>query len=883
MKTKTTKKTTDEPSSDNASATSSSPYRVQSIPGMFQNWFLDYASYVILERAVPEITDGLKPVQRRILHALHELEDGRYNKVANVVGHTMQYHPHGDSSIGDALVQLGQKNLLIDCQGNWGNILTGDSAAAPRYIEARLSPFALDVVYNPKTTLWKPSYDGRHQEPIALPVKFPLLLAQGVMGIAVGLNTEVLPHNFVELLQASIDILNDEDFTIYPDFQTGGLMDVSAYQDGKRGGKVRIRSRISQLDKKTLVIEDIPYGQTTEKVIESIMEADEKGKIKILKIEDNTAENVEIVVHLKPGVSPDVTIDALYAFTDCEVSVSPNACVIKDGMPAFMDVKEILRFSTFNTVELLKQELKIRQEELENDWHYTSLEKIFFEERLYRELEKDAKKWEDLLKGIEKAFAPYAKRLRRAVTKEDIVKLTEKPVRKISKFDVKKADLHLKDLEAEMKEVSHKLKHITQTAIEYFEHILEKYGKGRERKTEIRKFEVIQAARVAASNQKLYVNREEGFVGTGMKKDEYVCECSDLDDIIVFRQDGCFMVVKAADKVFVGKDILYVSVFTRNDERTIYNMAYHDGKSGFAYVKRFAIGGVTRDKEYLLTQGTPGTKLLYFTANPNGEAEVVKVYLKPKPKLKKLQFEFDFKTLAVKGRGSMGNILSRNPVKKVMLAEEGVSTLGARRIWYDEVVKRLNAEERGLLLGEFKGDDRILTLMENGAYKLTSFDLNLHFEEDMTYIGKYYPDRIITAVYVEPKTNLWYIKRFYVEMSDKRVPFVDEDARCCAMSTDYFPRLLVTYAPDAKGKVPTPEEIDVAEFIAVKGFKAKGKRLSNKEIESVQWLDPVEEDPDYEELLQSRRDAEAEEAEGVEADFEDEDEGGTAEQLSLDF
>ncbi|MBD5390022.1 DNA gyrase/topoisomerase IV subunit A [bacterium] len=866
---------------------SSSPYRVQSIPGMFQNWFLDYASYVILERAVPEITDGLKPVQRRILHALYKLEDGRYNKVANVVGHTMQYHPHGDASIGDALVQLGQKNLLIDCQGNWGNILTGDSAAAPRYIEARLSKFALEVVFNPKTTIWKPSYDGRNQEPVVLPVKFPLLLAQGVEGIAVGLSTKVLPHNFRELLQASVAILKKEDFTLYPDFPTGGLMDVTNYQDGRRGGKVRVRARISQADKKTLVIEDIPYGETTVSVIDSILKANDKGKIKIRKIEDNTAENVEIVVHLQPGVSPDTTIDALYAFTNCEVSISPNACVITDGAPAFMDVKEILRSSTADTVELLKRELQIRQEELESDWHYTSLEKIFFEERIYRELEKDAKKWEDLLKGIEKAFKPFESRLRRAVTREDVVRLTEKPVRKISKFDVKKADTHIKELEAEMKVVAHKLSHLTDYAIEYFEHILEKYGEGRERKTEIRSFEVIQAARVAATNQKLYVNREEGFVGTGMKKDEYVCECSDLDDIIVFRQDGNFMVTKVADKVFVGKDILHVGVFARNDERTIYNMAYHDGKSGFAYVKRFAIGGVTRDKDYLLTQGTPGTKILYFTANPNGEAEVVKVYLKPKPKLKKLQFEFDFKTLAVKGRGSMGNILSRNPVKKVILAEEGVSTLGARRIWYDEVVQRLNAEERGLLLGEFKGDDKILTLMENGAYKLTSFDLSTHFEEDMTYIGKYYPDRIVTAIYIEPKTDLWYIKRFCPEMSDKRVSFLEEGAVCRAMTVDYAPRLRVIYKPDAKGRVPEPEEMDVAEFIAVKGFKAKGKRLSGKAVEKVEWLEPAEEEPDYETLLRERLAAASASTEtAIESGTADGMEGGddvVPEQLSLEF
>ncbi|MDR0619491.1 MAG: DNA gyrase/topoisomerase IV subunit A [Bacteroidales bacterium] len=849
-----------------------------SIPSMFRDWYIDYASYVILERAVPHLKDGLKPVQRRILHSMHELDDGRYNKVANVVGNTMKYHPHGDASIGDAMVQLGQKDLLIDCQGNWGNILTGDSAAAARYIEARLSKFALEVVFNKKTTEWKPSYDGRNEEPITLPVKFPLLLFQGVEGIAVGLACKILPHNFIELINSSIAILKGEEYAIYPDFATGGLMDISNYADGMRGGRVRVRAKIEMLDKKTLVIKEIPFSTTTDSLIESIVKANEKGKIKIRKVEDNTADTVEISIHLQPGVSPDTTMDALYAFTDCEVSISPNACVIIDNHPQFLNVREILEYSTQSTKELLKQELEIRLEELQNDWYYTSLEKIFFEERIYRLLEKDVKKWDDLIIAIDKAFAPYVNQLKREITKEDIERLTEKPVRKISKFDVKKADERILSLEKEMKEVRSNLKTLTEYTIAYFERIKEKYGKGRERKTEIRSFENIEATMVAASNQKLYVNREEGFIGTGLRKDEYVGDCSDIDDIIAFKKDGTFVVVRVADKVFVGKDIIHVAVFKRNDERTIYNMAYQDGKDGNVFVKRFAVKGVTRDKEYNLTRGLNGSKVLYFTANPNGEAEVIRVYLKPKPKLKKTQFDYDFKQLAVKGRDAMGNILSRNSIKKIILEDEGISTLGARRIWYDSTVQRLNVDEHGTLLGEFRGNDKILTLMDSGAWRLTGFDLSLHFDNDMSWIGKHYPDRIITAVYRERKTGILFIKRFLIEDSDKRVSFIEEnEAELVTYSTDFYSVLCVMYAP--KGKKPAREEIiDVSEFIAVKGYKAKGKRISNDAVEKVEWVAPKADNPDYEFLLSQRRGDESELDEDgcVDLDFIDGANGVTA-------
>lgn len=827
--------------------------RIVSIPGLFQNWFLDYASYVILERAVPELADGLKPVQRRILHSMRELDDGRYNKVANVVGNTMKYHPHGDASIGDALVQLGQKDLLIDCQGNWGNILTGDPAAAPRYIEARLSPFALEVVFNPKTTEWKMSYDGRNQEPVALPIKFPLLLFQGVEGIAVGLASKVLPHNFIELLDASVKELKGQDYELYPDFPTGGCVDVTNYNDGLRGGKVRVRAKIGQIDKKTLVIQEIPYGTTTTSLIESILKASEKGKIKIRKVEDNTSENVEILVHLQPGVSPDTTIDALYAFTDCEVSISPNACVVSQQKPHFLGVKEMLRISTYNTMDLLRRELEIRLKELDHDWYYTSLEKIFFEEKLYRLLEKDTKAWEDQVKAIEEAFIPFEKFLKRQVAHEDVLKLVEKPVRKISKFDIKKADEKIEAILADMEEVRNHLEHLVDYTIAYFQSIKKKYGSGRERKTEIRNFENIQAAMVAATNEKLYVNRAEGFIGTGLKKDEYVCECSDIDDIIVFRRNGLFKVVKVGEKVFVGEDIIHVGIFKRTDERTIYNMVYCDGKDGVAYVKRFNAGGVTRDKEYDLTKGTPGSQVLYFTANPNGEAEVIRVYLRFKQKLKKLVFDFDLKTIAVKGRASMGNILSRNAVKRIELKDAGVSTLGARKIWYDETVKRLNVDERGQFLGEFKGEDRILTLMDNGDYKLTSFDLGNHFDEDMFRIEKHYPERVISAVYKDKTTKLWYIKRFLVEESDKRQSFVeDETSEFVSLCLDQYPQLRVVFDTKANNKVVEDLVVDVAEFIGVKGFKAKGKRLSNYFIKKVEWLEPLQPDPDFEQMQQEK-------------------------------
>lgn len=823
--------------------------RIVSIPGLFKNWFLDYASYVILERAVPELADGLKPVQRRILHSMRELDDGRYNKVANVVGNTMKYHPHGDASIGDALVQLGQKDLLVDCQGNWGNILTGDSAAAPRYIEARLSKFALEVAFNAKTTEWKPSYDGRNREPVALPVKFPLLLFQGVEGIAVGLACKVLPHNFNELVDASIKVLRGSDFELYPDFPTGGSMDVANYNDGLRGGKVRVRAKIGQMDKKTLVIQEIPYGCTTTSLIESILKAGERGKIKIRKVEDNTAEKVEILVHLQPGVSPDTTIDALYAFTDCEVSISPNACVISEQRPCFLGVREMLRISTEKTMQLLAKELEIRLAELQEEWYGTSLEKIFFEERFYRLLEKDSRKWEEQLKAIESAFKPFEKPLGRKVSQEDVARLVEKPVRKISKFDIKKADEKIAEIEGEMAQVKENLAHIVDYTVAYFQNIKKKYGQGRERKTEIRNFENIQANMVAATNEKLYVNRAEGFVGTGLKKDEYVCECSDIDDIIVFRRNGIFKVVKAGEKIFVGEDIIHAGVFKRNDERTIYNMVYADGKDGVAYAKRFAVGGITRDKDYDLTKGTKGSQVLYFTANPNGEAETVRVQLRFKPKLKKLSFDFDFKDLAVKGRGSMGNILSRNAVKRIDLKDAGVSTLGARKIWYDETVKRLNVEERGKYLGEFKGGDRILTLMEAGAWRLTSFDLGNHFEEDMFLIAKHYPQRVVTAVYRENHSGFWYIKRFLVEDGDKRQSFVEEEnSRFVSLSLDAFPRLKVVFDAKANKKEIEDLLVDPVEFIAVKGFKAKGKRLSNHAIRKVEWLEPVQPDPDYESL-----------------------------------
>ncbi|MBQ5958517.1 MAG: DNA gyrase/topoisomerase IV subunit A [Bacteroidales bacterium] len=830
-------------------------HHVIPIKGMFENWFLDYASYVILERAVPAIEDGLKPVQRRILHSMNELDDGRFNKVANIVGNTMKYHPHGDASIGDALVQMAQKDLLIETQGNFGNILTGDAAAAPRYIEARLSKFAKEVVFNKKTTDWAPSYDGRNQEPVSLPVKFPLLLAQGTEGIAVGLASKFLPHNFNELIDASIAYLRDEPFVLYPDFPTGGLMDVTNYNDGLRGGRVKVRARISQLDKKTLVITEIPFGTTTESIIDSIVKENDKGKIKIKKIDDNTAESCEIVINLNPGVSPDQTIDALYAFTQCEVSISPNACVIINDRPAFMGVGEILKRCTDRTMELLSLELRILLDELESDWHWISLEKLFFEKGIYKELEKkDYTTWDDQVTGIERRFDPYRKRLKREITRDDVLKLCDKPVRKISKFDIKKADEQLADIEAKMAEARDNLDHIVDYTIAYFTHIKEKYGEGRDRKTEIRNFDNISAVAVAANNEKLYVNTDEGFVCTseGLKREKnkeaytFVSDCSDMDDIIVFHENGTYMVTKIQSKLFVGANVIHVAVFRKNDDRTTYNAVYRDGKPGGCfYVKRFAVTGVTRDKEYDLTQGKADSKVVYFTANPNGEAEVIKVQLRPAPKLKKSSFDYDFAQLAVKGRAARGNMLTKYAIKTVYKHDDGVSTLTARDLWYDDTVRRLNAEKRGQYIGAFEGDDRILQWFSNGDFKVTGYDLSTHFDDDMVEIRKFDPDEIFSVVYIEGETQKMYLKRFCIEKDIKlntRFSFIGEHeaAKYLSYSTDVMPRLLLSYQVSDAGNSFPDDEVNVEEFIGIKSFKAKGKRLSNREIERFEWLEPLE-------------------------------------------
>jgi|APCry1669188970_1035186.scaffolds.fasta_scaffold00048_29 topoisomerase IV subunit A len=806
---------------------------------MYQGWFLDYASYVILERAVPEIDDGLKPVQRRILHAMKELDDGRYNKVANIIGHTMKYHPHGDASIGDALVQLGQKDLLVDCQGNWGNILTGDSAAAARYIEARLTKFALEVLFNPKTTKWKSSYDGRNKEPMALPSKFPLLLAQGVEGIAVGLASKILSHNFNELIDASIKILQNKEFDLFPDFPTGGMIDVSKYNDGIRGGKVRLRARIVQEDKKTLKITEIPYGTTTGSIIDSILTANDKGKIKIRKIDDNTAENVEVMIYLAPGVSPDTTMDALYAFTECEVSISPNSCIIQNGKPGFPGVSEILRNNTKQTVILLKMELQIQLEELKEHLHFSSLEKIFIENEVYEGIKK-CKTDEDIDTAILKGLKPFAKQIIRAVSEDDIRRLRKIPIERISKFNSDKSDEVMKGIRMDMEEVQNHLDNLTDYAIEYYRQIRKKYGKNRDRKTEIRNFEVIEAAKVAAANEKLYVNREEGFAGTGLRKDEYVCDCSDIDDIVIFRDDGSFIVTKVAEKVFVGQNVTYINVFQKNDNRTVYNVIYRDGKNGKIMVKRFSVLGVTRDKEYYATKGTPGSKILYFTANPNGEAEVVKVELKPKPRLKKTSFDFDFASLAIKGRSSMGNTLSKYAVRKIEIRQEGVSTLGSLNIWYDDTVQRLNTDGRGTLLGAFAGSDRILTINQSGAYKVTSFDLSTHFDEDMIFIAKFDPLNICTSVYQETDTKLYYIKRFTIEPTEKKVEFVEPADKMVLFTFDKYPQVQILFDMKLKTKGAESEIVSVHEFIGVKGVKAKGRKVTVYPVKKIEWLEPLQ-------------------------------------------
>lgn len=804
---------------------------------MYQGWFLDYASYVILERAVPEVDDGLKPVQRRILHAMKELDDGRFNKVANIIGHTMKYHPHGDASIGEALVQLGQKDLLIDCQGNWGNILTGDSAAAPRYIEARLSKFALEVLFNPKTTSWKASYDGRNREPVALPSKFPLLLAQGVEGIAVGLASKILPHNFNELIDASVKILQGKEFEIYPDFLTGGMADVTKYNDGLRGGKVRLRAKIVQEDKKTLKITEIPFGSTTGSIIESVLTANDKGKIKIRKIDDNTADKVEVLIHLAPGVSPDTTMDALYAFTECEVSISPNSCIIEQGKPRFLGVSEILRRNTNQTVVLLKLELKIRLDELNEQLHFSSLEKIFIENEVYEGIKK-CKTDEDITTAIIKGLKPYAKQIIREVTGEDIKRLRKIPIERISKFNSNKADELIHGIHLEMEEVQNHMDHLIDFAIDYYRQIRKKYGKNRDRLTELRNFEVIEATKVAAANQKLYVNRVDGFAGTGLRKDEYVCECSDIDDIIVFREDGSFMVTRVAEKVFVGQNISYINVFQKNDSRTVYNLIYRDGKNGRIMVKRFSVLGVTRDKEYQATKGTPGSKMLYFTANPNGEAEVVKIELKPKPRLKKTGFDFDFAGLAIKGRNSMGNTLTKYAVRKIEIRQEGISTLGSLKIWFDDTVQRLNSEGRGKLLGDFAGADRIVTVLQSGAYKVTSFDLSTHFEEDMILIEKYEPAVTYTAIYQEQDTKQYYIKRFKIDPSEKKVEFVDPGCKMVLFTMEEYPNIEVLFDMKQKSKGSESEIVKVNEFIGVKGVKAKGKKLTLYPVKKLGWVEP---------------------------------------------
>jgi topoisomerase-4 subunit A len=810
---------------------------VTELAGKYKDWFLDYASYVILERAVPHIDDGLKPVQRRILHAMRQIEDGRYNKVANIIGQTMQYHPHGDASIGDALVQLGQKNLLIDSQGNWGNIFTGDGAAASRYIEARLSKFALDVVFNPHTTSWKLSYDGRNKEPITLPVKFPLLLAQGVEGIAVGLASKILPHNFNELIDASIAFLQGKSFELYPDFPTGGLIDVSRYNDGLRGGLVRIRAKISKLDQKALIITELPFGQTTTSLIDSILKANDKGKIKIRKIDDNTAGTVEIVVNLVPGTDPDITIDALYAFTDCEAPASPNACVIRNERPCFAGVSEILKVSANNTVKLLTLELRIRLEELEELWHYSSLEKIFIENELYEPI-KMCKTEESILETIDKGLIPFKSRLRREVIHDDLVRLSMIPIKRISRFSAFKADENIRQTEIEMEEVKNHLANIIPYSINYYRQIKKKFGTGRERKTEIRGFDTIMATEVAVANAKLYVNRSEGFIGTGLKKDDYICDCSDIDDIIVIRKDGKYLITKVAEKQFVGKDIEFAGVFKKNDERTIYNVIYRDGETGIVYIKRCAITGLTRDKEYNLTKGD-GSRILYLTVNPNGEAETAKVTLKPRPRVKNLIFNVEFSNTDIRGKASIGNILTRYPVHKIELKEKGSSTLGGKKIWWDQAVKRLNYDGKGEYLGEFSGNNKIIVLTHSGVMRFSGYELSTHFEEDLLIIRKFEPELIFTAVYYDGGHKFHYIKRFHAEVTDKPARFFDEHpkSKFVLLSEHDFPRLEIKFG--GKHKKREPDTIEVSDFIAVKRFSAKGKRLSNYEIATVKELEPA--------------------------------------------
>lgn len=821
---------------------------ITKVTGMYKDWFLDYASYVILERAVPAIEDGFKPVQRRIMHSMKELDDGRYNKVANIVGHTMQYHPHGDASIGDAMVQIGQKDLIIDMQGNWGNILTGDGAAASRYIEARISKLGHDILFSPKITAWQASYDGRRNEPINLPVKFPLLLAQGAEGIAVGLSMKVLPHNFNELIDSSIKILKGKPFTLYPDFPTAGIADVTNYNDGMRGGRVRVRAKIAQLDKQTLVITQIPFSTNTGTLIESILKANEKGKIKVKKIEDNTAAEVEILIHLFPGVSPDKTIDALFAFTACETSVAPLGCIIENHKPRFIGVSDMLKISTERTVDLLRRELEIQLDELEEQWHFLSLERIFIEKRIYRDIEEEST-WEGVIRAIDEGLKPFTQHLKRAVTEEDITRLTEIRIKRISKFDIDKAQEKIEALEGDIEQVKYDLEHIVDFAIAFFAKLKEKYGKGRERQTELRIFDDIEATKVVLRNTKLYVNREEGFIGTGLKKDEYVTDCSDIDDVIVFLRDGTMMVSRVDEKKFIGKDIIHVAIFDKNDKRTIYNMIYRDGKSGPSYIKRFNVSGITREKAYSLSQDKPGSQVLYFSDNPNGEAEVITILLRQVGSVKKLKFDIDFATLAIKGRASKGNLVTKYPIKKIELKEKGISTLKPRRIWFDDTVQKLNVDGRGELLGEFRPNDRLLIINQSGKLKTIIPELTTHFDEDMVVLEKWVPKKPVSAIYYDGEKEKYFIKRFLIENENKEELFITEHPKSQLeiVSTDYRPVAEVVFAK-VKGVQKENQTIDLESFIAVKGIKAIGNQLTGDKLKQVNLLEPLPYEPPVEEI-----------------------------------
>ena len=812
----------------------------QQISGMYQSWFLDYASYVILERAVPHINDGFKPVQRRILHSMKNLDDGRYNKVANVVGHTMQYHPHGDASIGDALVQLGQKDLLIDCQGNWGNILTGDGAAASRYIEARLSKFALDVVFNPKTTVWKLSYDGRNREPVSLPVKYPLLLAQGAEGIAVGLSSKIMPHNFNEIIDASIAHLRGEEFVLYPDFQTGGSIDVSRYNDGERGGSVKVRAKISKFDNKTLVISEIPYGRSTSSLIDSILKANDKGKIKIKKIDDNTASNVEILVHLAPGVSPDKTIDALYAFTDCEISIYPNCCVVEDNKPRFLAVSNVLRHSTDQTLDLLRMELEIHKHEQEEQLFYASLERIFIVERIYKDKEfEEAKSIDIAVKHIDARLEPFKPDFIREVTRDDIMRLMEIKMGRILKFNIDSNDELITKIKAEIEKVNKHLANIVDYTVDWFATLKEKYGAAYPRRTELRNFDIIVATKVVEANEKLYINREEGFIGTGLKHYEYICNCSDIDDVIIFYKNGTYKIIKVSEKIFVGKDILYVNIFKRNDSRTIYNVIYRDGATNRSFIKRFAVTGITRDKDYDVTQGTPGSCITYFSANPNGEAETVKIVLKPKMRQKVMTFEKNFSEVMIKGRNSMGNLVTKADIHKITLKQKGTSTLGGRQVWFDRDVLRLNYDGRGDSLGEFHTDDQILVILRNGEFYTSNYELSNHYEDNILVIERFDYNKIWTAALFDAEQKFPYVKRFQLEAGNKHQNFLGDNdfSTMYLLSAEVFPCIEVVFGGNDEYRPPLV--IDVEQFIGLKSFKAKGKRITTFEVSRINELEPL--------------------------------------------